>query len=181
MIEGNAGFAYKRAFRYATMNSGWPQIEDDDILQAALMGLVEAVDRFDPTKGFAFTTYANFWIVKRIGEEINNTHWNTMRPPRKEMRSFMYKKMDGDSAGDYVRKYMSKSDGAGMDSSSIENQYQWADIEMAVASAQLDIHEKRVFDTLYGDNPDSDQLSDLTRGEIGDLEFSMLQKIKDQL
>lgn len=91
MIAGNAGFAYKRAIKYATKNSGWHHMEDEDLLMAALEGLIKAVDRYDPELGYAFTTYANWWIVKLIDEEVSANHWNTMRPPRNMMRSFLYR------------------------------------------------------------------------------------------
>lgn len=180
MIEGNAGFAYKRAIRYATMNSGWSHIEDDDILQAALLGLVEAVDRYDPDTGYSFTTYAHFWILKRITEEISTRIWTSMRPPRKDMRAFLYRKMDSSSTGDFIHKYMN---GAGdtLSDSREQNPYNWVEVINAVERARLTPDEQRVFESLYGENEGEDNLTDLSREELGDIEFNMLQKIKKQL
>lgn len=39
----------------------------DDAVQAANMGLWTAVFRFDPTKGFKFSTYATWWIRQSLG------------------------------------------------------------------------------------------------------------------
>lgn len=188
MIKGNAGFAYKRAIRYASMNVGWTQIDEEDILQAALVGLIEAVDRYDPEREYgdpprpyAFTTYANFWIIKLIGEEISTRHWNTMRPPRKAMREFLYKKMDYNSSGEYIQKYMDGSSESLHIYTESPNDYLWSDIMISVDKANLSPEERRVFDCMYGDNPTEDDLSDLTRGKLGDIEFNMLNKIKGQL
>lgn len=186
MIEGNAGFAYKRAIKYASMNSGWSHIDSDDILQAAMMGLVEAVDRFDPDKGYAFTTYAHWWIVKRISEEISMTHWNTMRPPRNMMRDFLYKKMDSGEAGEYITKFMSgggdaeRGTQAQFNSHVDDDAHVRAEIAIAVENSNLSKIEIRVFNTLYGENADGDRLTDLTKSEINEIEDSFLKKLRGQ-
>lgn len=38
----------------------------EDLDQAGMLGLLEAIDRFDPSRGFRFSTYAYFWVRKRI-------------------------------------------------------------------------------------------------------------------
>ncbi|MFQ9799603.1 MAG: sigma-70 family RNA polymerase sigma factor [Clostridia bacterium] len=39
-----------------------PSMEREDLVSCGIIGLIEAVDRFDPTRGFEFSTFA----VKRI-------------------------------------------------------------------------------------------------------------------
>ncbi len=43
-----------------------PRVERDDLVQEGMIGLCEALDRFDPEKGFRFNTYAAFWVKKRV-------------------------------------------------------------------------------------------------------------------
>ena len=37
-------------------------VELQDLIQEGIMGLVRAIDRFEPDRGFKFSTYAHWWI-----------------------------------------------------------------------------------------------------------------------
>lgn len=45
----------------------WGSVETVDYLQMGVIGLVSAAEKFDPTRGYAFATYANFWMRAAIG------------------------------------------------------------------------------------------------------------------
>jgi RNA polymerase sigma factor (sigma-70 family) len=51
-----------------------PGMSEDDSISAANLGLMTALDRFDPTRGFRFTTYAGFWIYKYLLEARYSAH-----------------------------------------------------------------------------------------------------------
>jgi RNA polymerase sigma-32 factor len=53
---------------------------DTDILQHANIGLLKAADRFDPDKGFRFSTYAAWWIRAEI-QDYKIQSWSLVKLP----------------------------------------------------------------------------------------------------
>lgn len=45
----------------------------EDLVQAGVIGLMRAVEKFKPELGFAFTTYASFWVRQAIRRALSNT------------------------------------------------------------------------------------------------------------
>lgn len=59
LVELNLGLAYHQA---AQVNARFPNIPFEDLAQEASLGLMRAVEGFDPTRGNRFSTYAVPWI-----------------------------------------------------------------------------------------------------------------------
>lgn len=68
MVKHNIGLALKHA--HARVKSGVPV---EDLIQEACVGLLDAVRRFDPERGFRFSTPASWWCRHRVGRYINNS------------------------------------------------------------------------------------------------------------
>ncbi len=62
------------------------QVPLEDLVHAGIIGLIEAVDRFDPTKDTQLGTYAKFRIRGAILDSLRATDWSP-RSLRKKRRS----------------------------------------------------------------------------------------------
>ncbi|HVF33535.1 MAG TPA: sigma-70 family RNA polymerase sigma factor [Acidimicrobiales bacterium] len=82
LTEAYLPLAASLAARY----SGRAEIED--LEQAANLALVKAVDRFDPSKGFEFTTFAWATIAGELKRHLRDKSWG-MRVPRRVQERFL--------------------------------------------------------------------------------------------
>jgi len=91
MIVCNLRLVVKISRRY--MNRGLPL---PDLIEEGNLGLIHAVEKFDPERGFRFSTYATWWIRQNIERALMNQS-RTIRLPihiNKEINQYYRKSQE---------------------------------------------------------------------------------------
>src|SRR5919112_1220376 len=67
LIEWNLKLVVSVAKRYREMG-----VPFEDLIQEGNIGLMRAVERYDPNRGFRFSTYATWWIRQAVGRAVSD-------------------------------------------------------------------------------------------------------------
>lgn len=72
-IETNLRLVYKLARRFLLAGKGHG-MEYEDLVQEGCIGLMRAVEKFEPERGYKFSTYATWWIRQAITRALDDQH-----------------------------------------------------------------------------------------------------------
>ncbi|MBW1600474.1 RNA polymerase sigma factor SigF [Streptomyces sp. JJ38] len=90
--------------RYAARRFRSRAGETEDMIQVGTIGLIKAIDRFDPQRGVEFTTFAVPYIMGEIKRFFRDTSWSVRVPRRlQELR------IDLAKAGDELTQRLGRS------------------------------------------------------------------------
>lgn len=81
-----SNLAVALARRYS-LRASWAD-SAEDLKQVALLGLVRAVERFDPARGVPFSAYATTTIVGELKHYLRDRSW-AVRPPRRVQNLYL--------------------------------------------------------------------------------------------
>jgi RNA polymerase sigma-B factor len=76
LVERFMGLARQVAVRYRRQSEPL-----EDVMQVASLGLLKAIDRFDPERGIAFSSFAVPTMLGEVKRHFRDKSW-TVRPPR---------------------------------------------------------------------------------------------------
>ncbi|MDQ1328420.1 MAG: polymerase sigma factor [Candidatus Poribacteria bacterium] len=75
VLEGNLRLVVKLALRYRNLGLSFL-----DLIQEGNIGLIKAIDKFKPEKGYRFTTYATWWVQQSMMRALTD-YGRTIRLP----------------------------------------------------------------------------------------------------
>jgi len=87
LIESNYRLVISIAKKYHRKD-----INFDDLLQESSIGLLKAVDKFDPELGYKFSTYATWWIKQAALQYINESMTDIKVPTHSRLLNSKIKK-----------------------------------------------------------------------------------------
>jgi RNA polymerase sigma-B factor len=155
LVEAHIGLAEYLARRFD--NRGEPL---DDLIQVALIGLVKAVDRFDPGRGVEFATYATHTIAGELKRHFRDKGW-AVRAPRRMQELYLRLTQVVGSLGQKLGRSPTIAELAAETQGSEEEVLEALEAGQAYRSASLDVPK--------GGNEDGDTLGEGLGEEDPDL------------
>ena len=138
-----------------------------DLVTEGILGMMVAIDRFDPERGFKFITYAVWWIKQKITYAIHRDHLVRL-PDNFKQTLYQYRR----------REQAALSQGQDPDQEKIVREMKLTkEQEKGLEVMTSQIISIDVFDSLHDDN--GDYFKDFTPSFLAD--FSTLIKVNEKL
>jgi RNA polymerase sigma-B factor len=163
-------------------------IEHDDIYQIACMGLIYAIDRFDISKGFEFTSFATPTILGEIKKYFRDKGW-AIKVPRKvqeiskkvnEYNSLLCNKLNRTPSIKEIAEYINCSEEEVLEAFEAGKMFnsQSLDIKFDLSNEESDVTLMDIvgFDDKYYTEIENEDFIKKSLGKLNDLERQIIEK-----
>lgn len=157
-----------------------------DVIESGNLGLITAVDKFDPDKGTRFSTYATWWIRQSINREFTNSGRIIRIPAHMEEKLRKVKAIQNDFSMRYGRLPTPEelSERSGISPGKLEQIHRLAkqsstlSLEDTIGGEDTSILEEVLGQNSTEDHPSVERLHEVQ--DIHDLLLALLDHLNDK-
>ena len=149
MIESNLRLVVKLAGNYV-----YRGLPFSDLIEEGNLGLIRAVEKFEPERGFRFSTYATWWIRQAIERALMN-QTRTIRLPVHitkalykviKIRNQLMQKQENDPTAEEIAQHCD------IEAAMIEKLLKYNEKVISLDNTFSEDNEKHIFDTVADEN-----------------------------
>ncbi|WP_456433545.1 FliA/WhiG family RNA polymerase sigma factor [Thermosulfuriphilus sp.] len=160
-----------------------PNVSVDDLISAGVMGLIDAINKFDPSKNIQFKTYAEFRIRGAMLDELRSLDWvpRSIRKKTAELEK-AYAKLEKELGRPAEDEEVAKELGLSLDEfyRLLEETKGATFIDIETIRRKMpDLNEEDIFD-LIADPDQEDPFDSIQFGELKDVLAQAIESLPEK-
>lgn len=188
VLKGNLRFVISVAKQFNVSS-----VEFDDLINEGNIGLQEAIERFDPDRGFRFSTYAVWWIKRNIMMYLNE-HSRPIKLPLnritqmfkvEEIKEILIQDLNREPTVEEIKKYA--ADNYDMSRDNVEKALQFSEVKgesierpMSQGEEESDAALKDILPNENAEDPE-ERVQEEDENKVLETIFSKLDRLEAQV